>query len=395
MLGGFAAELTATTYRSGVPERVPARMHSRVETSMVVRRKGDNHAKDTAQISVSSRVDNTVGLDRACHADGRAGRKRGRFSAITLASSNGVTLSLGDVASDDSLVGVVFQKRSQSYVRWSTNSGQSFASRVALRDGLRAKAPRVAVCGDLIFAVSVWQTAVARNVGVDYRNVVSGERGRFSLGAGQMADVACFGEVVAVTWVQDDHAWLAVHEGSCASPCSPNVKLDLGTGDFDSPPRITGDYEGFTGTWITSGLAIQHFEYSAGGGGGFSITPDPALTLMAGRNVRAPVIAALGQRVAIAYARDGQTHLRFSDDVSASFGPRIIVSYFCRNCPEGGSQPDSVAVRGSDILVEVLRAGGVPTAYEAVSFLSRNSGGSWDQGSTHRRFSTRSAAIGR
>jgi hypothetical protein len=308
----------------------------------------------------------------------------GESAPITLASaSDGRTLKLGDVASDDDLVGVVYQEKNRSYLRWSENYGQSFESKVALRKGKRATEPRVAVCDDLIFAVSIWQTAVGSNIGVDYRNVVTGDKGKFSFGPGYLADIACYGEVVAVTWVQDDHAWLAVHEGPCSNPCSPAVKRDLGTGDFDNPPRITSDSDGFTATWITTGLAVQHFRYSAGGAGGFNIVAGPVLTLMAGKDVRVPVIAGLGERVVVAYRRNGQTHLRISDDLGSSFGPRIIVSKFCRNCPEGGSQPDSVAVRGSDILVEVLRAGGIPPAYEAVAFLSRNSGNNWEKRSTH------------
>jgi hypothetical protein len=308
----------------------------------------------------------------------------GESAPITLASaSDGRTLKLGDVASDDNLVGVVFQEKNRSYLRWSENYGQSFESKVALRKGKRATEPRVAVCDDLIFAVSLWQTAVAREVGVDYRNVVTGDKGKFSLGQGYLADIACFGEVVAVTWVQSDHLWLAVHEGPCANPCSPAVKLDLGTGDFDNPPRITSDSDGLTATWITTGLAVQHFGYSPGGAGGFTIVAGPVLTLMAGKDVRVPVIAGLGPRVVVAYKHNGQTHARISDDMGASFGPRIIVSMFCRNCPEGASQPDSVAVRGSNILVEVLRAGGIPPAYEAVAFVSRNSGDSWEERSTH------------
>ncbi len=297
---------------------------------------------------------------------------------ITLASaSDGRTLKLGDIAADDDLLGVVFQERNLSYLRWSTNYGHSFSPRVALRSGLRAKEPRVAVCDDVIVAASIWQSDVTRTVGVDYRNLVTGDIGRYSLGLGQMVDVACFGELAAVTWVHDNHAWVAFHDGLCASPCSPDVKLDLGTGNFDSPPQITGDHNGFAATWISSGLAIQHFEYQATVGGNFTITPGPVLTLMAGKNVRAPVINALSDHLAIAYSRDGQTHLRISDDDGASFGPRIIVSHFCRNCPEGGSYPDSVSVGGSNIVVEVIRAGGAPTAYEMVAFVSRDDGASW------------------
>lgn len=305
---------------------------------------------------------------------------------IQLATGNsGRTLKLGDVANDDDLVAVVFQKRNLSYLRWSTNDGSSFTPKAALRSGLRATDPRVAVCGDLVFAVSIWQSDVTRRVGVDYRDVVTGTGGRFSLGAGGLADVACFGEVVAVTWVLDDHLWLAVHEGPCANPCVPDVKLDLGAGNFESPPRISSDGNGFVAAWVTDGIAVQHFAYNAGVGGTFNLTPGPVATLMTGKNVSLPVIAGRGPRVALAYARDGQTHLRTSDDYGAPFGPRIIVSNYCRNCPRGGSEPLSVDVRGDLILVEVLRGDGraTPTAFSSHGRFTSTAGSQWSSTTGH------------
>ena len=306
---------------------------------------------------------------------------------MQLATGNsGRTLKLGDIANDDDVVAVVFQKRNLSYVRWSKNQGSSFAPKVALRSGLRAKDPRVAVCDELVFAVSIWPSAVSRNVGLDYRNVVTGTSGRFSLGAGSLADVACFGEVVAVTWVVDGHLWLAVHEGSCANPCTPEVKLDLGVGNFDSPPRISSDGNGFVAAWVTDGIAVQHFAYDAGVGGVFNITPGPVVTLMAGKGVSLPVIAGRGPRVALAYERDGQTHLRTSDDYDAPFGPRIIVSSYCRNCPRGGSEPISVDVRGDLILVEVLRVDGraTPAAISSHGRVTTTNGSQWSSTTGHR-----------
>ena len=305
----------------------------------------------------------------------------GEPADIKLASSTeGRTVKLGNVDVDDNLVAVAFQKRNRSYVRWSKNYGSSFAPKLALRAGLRAADPRVAVCDDLVFAVSIWQSDAMQEVGVDHRDVRTGTRGRFSLGAGRLADVACFGEVVAVTWVLNDHLWLAaldIFEGSCPNPCVPHVKMDLGTGNFDNPPRITSDGDGFVVAWVTDGIAVQHFSYDAGGSGGFTLTPSLVATLMAGQNVYLPVLGGGGSRVALAYGRNGQTHVRIRDGYGAPFGPRIIVSRFCRNCPEGRSQPESVDISGGNILVEVLRGGGVPTAYEANAFVTIDNGSHW------------------
>ena len=110
--------------------------------------------------------------------------------------------------------------------------------------------------------------------------------------------------------------------------------------------RVSSDGDGFVAAWVTDGIAVQHFKYEAATGGGFDITPGPVDTLMAGKDVYLPVIAGRGNRVALAYGRDGQTHLRTSDDYGAPFGPRIIVSNYCRNCSYGSSEPLSVDVRG-------------------------------------------------
>jgi hypothetical protein len=304
-------------------------------------------------------------------------------SAITLASaSDGTTLKLGDVASDDAVV-VGFQQKNKSYIRWSKNGGSTFASKVALHGGQAAKDPRVATCNDSVFAVSTWPGSTT-TVGVDSRNFVTGDIDSYSLGAGTMADVACYGDIGAFTWVNAGHLWLAAQTSDtsdCSGPCT-RVTLDLGTGDFSSPARVTGDYAGFSVAWLTSGLAIQHFDYDTTTGGGFTLTPGPVLTLMAGKGVRAPVISGLGQRIVVAYQRAGRTQIRISDDVATSFGPRIVVPGPCSSCANGGPLPESVAISGSTILVEVARAAGSPLAYAMNGFVTRDSGATWAKVST-------------
>src|SRR4051812_39250272 len=116
---------------------------------------------------------------------------------ITLASaSDGRTMKLGDVAADD-LVVVGFQENNVSYLRWSKNNGATFAAKVALHDGLASTDPRTATCNDSVFATSTWSGATPE-VGAYFRNFVTGDISSFSLGAGDMADVACYGDIGAV-----------------------------------------------------------------------------------------------------------------------------------------------------------------------------------------------------
>ena len=273
---------------------------------------------------------------------------------------------------------VGYQERNLSYMRWSMNEGQSFAPAVALHSGLPAKDPRVATCNDSVFAVSSWQTATTPEVGVDSRNFVTRDINTYSLGVGTMADVACFGDIGAVTWVNGGHLWLNARTSDtsdCSNPC-PSVTLDLGTGDFSSPPRITIDYAGFSVVWLTTGLTVQHFDYDSGTGDNFTLTPKPAVTMMVGKGVRYPVIDSSNQRVVVAYQRAGRAQIRISEDVAQSFGPRIVVPGPC-SCVDGGPRPNSVSIGNSNILVEVLRAAGSPLAYAMNGYATTDSGATW------------------
>jgi hypothetical protein len=296
---------------------------------------------------------------------------------ITLASaSDGRTLQLGDIAADELIV-VGFQERNVSYMRWSKNLGKTFAAKVALHGGLAAKDPHVATCNDILFAVSSWQTATTTEIGVDYRDLVTGDNGTYSLGPGDMSDVACYGDLAAVTWVHDGHAWLSARPFDCSDPCADVVTIDLGTGDFSSPPQITGDYAGFSVAWLTTGLAIQQFDYGNSGGNAFTLTAHPVLTLMAGKGVSAPLIGGLGQSVVVAYQRAGRIHIRLSDDVANTFGPAITVPGACSSCTDGGPRPVSVDIAGSTILIEVNRPSGSPSSYLTKGFVTTDSGMTW------------------
>ena len=58
---------------------------------------------------------------------------------------NKTTLRLGDIASANQIA-VAFQNANKSYVRWSDDGGATFTPRHVVRDGLRAKNPRIDAC---------------------------------------------------------------------------------------------------------------------------------------------------------------------------------------------------------------------------------------------------------
>ena len=287
---------------------------------------------------------------------------------------NNRTLRLGDIASANQIA-VVFQNANKSYLRWSADGGTTFTPRHVLRNGWRAKNPRVDACADMVWVASEWHSDVNQNVGLDFFDTGADTTRRFRVGPGAAPDVACFGNVVAVTRWNAGHIYVNMYNGPCGPSSCVGIQRDLGPGDFDSPARVAATDNGFAVSWLTASLNVQHFEVTTSGG--LHVVPGPVVSMLQNKDVRKPVVAGDGSRVVVAYSRLGQTHMRISENYGASFGPRIIVSKFCRDCPEGGSQPMGIDARGGDILVEVLSAGGAPPDYDAKGFLTHNDGNNW------------------
>jgi hypothetical protein len=288
---------------------------------------------------------------------------------------NNRTLRLGDIASANQIA-VVFQDGNKSYLRWSADGGTSFTPRHVLRNGLRAKNPRVDACANKIWTASEWQSDVNQNIGLEVFDTDANTATKFKVGPGTAPDVACFGSVVAVTRWSADHVYVAFYNGPCVHSCVYSQR-DLGPGDFDSPARVAATDNGFAVSWLTASLNVQHFVVTTSGGGPPTVVDGPVVSMMAGTDVSTPVVAGDGSRVIVAYRHLGQTHMRISENYGATFGPRIIVSTYCRDCPEGGSRPMGIDARNGDILVEVLASGGAPADYSAEGFLTHNDGTNW------------------
>ena len=288
---------------------------------------------------------------------------------------NNRTLRLGDIASANQIA-VVFRTPTSHTFAGALTAERRSHPRHVLRDGLRAKNPRVDACGDMIWVASEWQSDVNQNIGLDLFDTDANTTTRFKVGPGTAPDVACFGSVVAVTRWNADHVFVAFYNGPCVHSCV-YVLRDLGPGDFDSPARVAATDNGFAVSWLTASLNVQHFEVSTSGGGAPTVVAGPVVSMLAGTDVSMPVVAGDGSRVIVAYSHLGQTHMRISENYGATFGPRIIVSSFCRDCSEGGSRPMGIDARDGDILVEVLKAGGAPPDYSAEGFLTHNDGNNW------------------
>lgn len=298
------------------------------------------------------------------------------------------TLVLGDVAAGNA-IGVVYQKFNRSYLRWSEDGGQTFSADWSLRAGSPSKSLRLASCGNWMWASSIARTSAsgATRAIIDYLDVTDPEStaGHFRILDAFSADVACHGDVLAVVYQQSPVLMLAVMDGHCADPCTPAYTTMISPFG-DEPSQVAAVSDGFVVTWpdgsVVSGLRVQHFTVT-GSGGSIVVTPDPVVTLMPGKQISRPVIAGDGSRVVVAYVKNGQTHMRISDDGGQTFGPRIIVSHFSTNTCCAGSQPLSVDARNGRILVEVGRGLGDPPAVSAVGRLTSNDGGRWTSTRKH------------
>jgi hypothetical protein len=314
------------------------------------------------------------------------------FAPVVAAGDEGIVvaadsrpLRLGDIAGSElngglvSVLGVVWQNRGESYIRWSTDPHSepiTFEPAVALRGGFKAKDPRLAACNDYLFAVSVWSTPSGETIGIDWRAPMSGPhaQGRYVLAPGNRPDIACMPNgLVAVTYMSGGLARLAIFDGElCGNPCVPMFQHNLGASPEFGRASVAATDRGFVIAWMGPGIWVRHFVVTPSG-----VTVKRLVSV--GQDSWYPQVASDGSRVVIAYGRRGQTHMRISEDRGKTFGPRIVVSRFCLECPEGGSSPDSIDVHDGRIMVHVGQGGGIPTAIDMFRFLTGNDGRSWSK----------------
>lgn len=310
------------------------------------------------------------------------------FSLVSPVAGGGETvlatanrpLILGDLAAADN-IGVVWQKSDLSFIRWSANDGGSFTAKTPLRGtGLEATDPRLAACGDFLYAASVWRVGGTTEIGIDWVAPAASQSGRFTIDVGYAHDIACLNDVLGVTYLQDDKSRIAILESPCPAPCTPEFQAEIGAAPESGRATIAATDRGFVVSRAIDQIVVNRYVVS-GQDETFTVTPKPPT--MFTENASSPQIGADGSRVVVAYRRDGQTHMRISMDRGKTFGPRVVVSKFCKDCPEGSSSPLSVDVAGQWILVEVLRAAGIPPGIDERGFLTKNGGADWTKTPLH------------
>jgi hypothetical protein len=287
---------------------------------------------------------------------------------------------------------IAYQKNSYSYLKWSTDGGQTFSSPRILNAGNKALNPRLAVCGDGLWAASVWPTNAGTDVGLDFVDLSSNhlsdhwwlQRGGYG------PDVACLSyaepdrpleKTVGVVWLTNEGgAVVEINDWTCADGCNTSYGFigDLGRAQANEGIKIAAVDDGFVVTWVprSGGLKVQHFE-AVRSGGNLIVTPGPVLHLMSRQKVHGPVIDADGSRVVIAYELNDAIAMRISDNSGATFGARDFVSRLCTTGNCFFPRPTSVSARNGQILVEVKYSGGDPPGFETDGRLTSNDGAKW------------------
>jgi hypothetical protein len=300
--------------------------------------------------------------------------------------------ALGDIDAANNIA-VVWQEYNhnsvvRSYVRWSSDDGESFAPAVPLRGGAQADTPRVATCGGSIFASSTWRTNAGAFAGVD-RWVVSGDEVQmadgFRMGRGFRPDVACRDDTVALAWFDDERVRIGVRwlDEQCTDPCVSAFEADIGAAPDADGLSIAATDRGFIVAW-KDGHALRVRRVIAGVDlGTLTASLRPSTKVLEGASVWLPLIAAQGRRVVLAYASNNDTRIRISEDRGRSFGGHITLWNSPADANEEGSAPSSVDVRSGRILVELGFSAGVPGFPNAHGYLSSDDGTTWTETPEH------------
>jgi hypothetical protein len=266
-----------------------------------------------------------------------------------------------------------------SYVRWSTNGGNSFAPRIRL-DTRPQREVQVDVCSGWAWAASGLNADGDWLVALDKRRLFGNEVEQSVLttdGVSRYPDVACGGERLVVAWFQRvGGQWRVklhargVHDEALGDSLPP-FDADLGPGTLRGGLAVAATADRVYVAWFR-GSALKVRRYRIGSGSNHQLTHLGTSTL-ANNGGSTPRLGADGDRVAIAYG-GGDARARVSTDQGSSWGP-------WRTLAEGAFEiinyPGSVDVRGSRVIVAVVS--------ESVGFgtswieRSTNNGQSWSE----------------
>jgi len=191
--------------------------------------------------------------------------------------------------------------------------------------------------------------------------------------------VTCVGnDLIAIGWLEkkaDKYRARVMLRSTQTLGTTPKFKrtYNLGTAEFGSGLAIAGTTHSLAVAFVRGGdMRLKRF--SIGDGIPPSVTRH-ALQTIATKEVREPVLAASGERMAVAWSASGRVKAKVSTDLGKTFsGPRVLV-------PTGGlkkrSRPYSVDVVGDRIVVEAAAWAKATGKYTPQRIQSLNGGATW------------------
>lgn len=303
----------------------------------------------------------------------------------TLADTSG--LALQDAAFDGHHVAAVWQVPGPfTKVRTSTNDGTTFGTTRTVEPGQHTRQASTVLCGNDLYVAfaqdfSQLSTPNLWRIYVD-RDSTSGVNHEYSAAyqtqntIGRNPDVACTTGRLWVSWEQKVgsqwHVFVNHASRSFASFDDPPIDLGL-LGSFAGKPVIAAVGNRVYVAWPTPSGTLRIHRWSDASGVIDLGERQLAIGNVKGGGVGVPRIATLGGKVAVVYADCGDIRARVSNDRGATWGSvRTLFSGACGS--EFGGLPNSVAIKGSRVLVAYSLFQGFATAKQHMISTTNNFG---------------------
>jgi hypothetical protein len=249
-------------------------------------------------------------------------------------------------------------------IRTSTNSGTTFGPVSTIA---QARQSAVDICSRAELNAVYARKLGPRNWAVEHA-VSSVAGGSFKIGfvspgsgVQRFPDVACAGGRVFVSWFQragsGDRLKVAHARRSDGVFSAP---IDLGLDDetfFSRSLAVAGVQGTSYAVFARSNGDLRFKRWSIGAGPGFAVTPHATQVIGNGTAANAAgeaVIAAAGDKVAVAWFKCGGVFARVSNDRGQTWGPvrKVIDHAACFG--DFGTSPRSIAIRGNRIVITYL-----------------------------------------
>lgn len=254
-------------------------------------------------------------------------------------------------------------------IRTSVQSGSAFGPIVTFT---AARQSAVDICGGSeLHAVFAAQTG-SSTWGIEYA-AGSVDNSGFSVdlissgsGLARFPDVACAGGRVFASWYQKDGAndhLLVAHALRTGGAFSAPIDLGIDDGTFfgrSNSLALAGVSDTAYVAFTRSDGQLRFKRWSIGSGPGFAVTPHATHVIGPGipnNSASDTVLAAAGDKVAVAWFKCNAIFARVSNDRGVHWGPvrKLIAHQACDG--DFGASPRSIAIHGSKIVVTYLAFG--------------------------------------